>query len=159
LRSLRRAGTIRLVIARRGPGLAKTTRPNLVAVRPAVLVRASDARWRDLFTTADTVSEGGARAEGVENVWYGTTSLVVAFPQASEEERHFYAELALRDPHARLRAVRIAKREAQSRAPAPLGRATCEIKTSVDPRGVRIDVDLQAPLIVERRTGSREGPG
>ena len=87
----------------------------------------------------------------------GTTSLIVAFPETTEDERRFYAELASRDPHARLRAVRIAKREAASRAPGPLGRAACEIKTSVDPKGVRIDVDVQAPLIVERRTGMRDG--
>ena len=143
------------MIARRGPGLAKTTKPDLVSVKSATLLRASDARWRDLFAAADAVSEGSARAEGVENVWYGTTSLIVAFPKTSEEERRFYAELALRDPHARLRAIRIAKREAASRAPGPLGRAAVEIKTSVDKGGVRIDVDLQAPLIVERRTGAR----
>lgn len=145
-----------MIARRRGPGLVKTTRPDLVSVRDATLVRATDARWRELFDAADAVSEGSARAEGVENVWYGTTSLIVAFPETSEDERRFFAELASRDPHARLRAVRIAKREAASRAPAPLGRAACEIKTSVDPKGVRIDVDVQAPLIVERRTGMRD---
>ncbi len=58
-----------------------------------------------------------------------------------------------RDVHVRLRAVRIAHREALHRAPAPLGTATCEMRFMLDPEGLRIDVDLQAPLI-EQRVGT-----
>jgi hypothetical protein len=33
------------------------------------------------------------------------------------------------------------------RAPAPLGEVSCEIHVAEDARGVRIDVEVQAPLI------------
>ena len=54
----------------------------------------------------------------------------------------------------RVRALRAAHREAASRAPGRLGRLSCEVRITADPRGVRIDVDVQAPLI-ERRAVSR----
>jgi hypothetical protein len=38
-----------------------------------------------------------------------------------------------------------------------LGRTVCEVTFSEDPRGLRIDVDVQAPLI-ERRRVTRTGP-
>jgi hypothetical protein len=104
--------------------------------------------WRELFDTADAMSEGGARTEPGGDVWYGTTSLILPLPAtAPEDERAFLAAVAERDLHVRLRALRVAQREASMRAPAPLGVFHCEIHVQSDPRGVRIDVDLQAPLI------------
>jgi hypothetical protein len=38
-----------------------------------------------------------------------------------------------------------------------LGRTVCELHFSDDPKGLRIDVDVQAPLI-ERRKVTRTGP-
>jgi hypothetical protein len=135
------------------PGLAKSRRPPLVAVATHARLRAVDARWREAFAAADVVSEGAAREEGHSSgtrVWYGSTSLIVPLV-ASEEERRFYAAVAERDLHVRTRALRIAAREAAARAcasgPVCLGRSLCEIRVSTDPRGVRIDVDVQAPLI------------
>jgi hypothetical protein len=111
-------------------------------------VRDDDAAWRVLFEAADAVSEGGARVEGSKRVWYGSTSLILALPEpVPASERAFLVAVAERSLHVRVRAVRVARREAQSRAPAALGRATCEIHVSPDPRGLRIDVDVQAPLI------------
>jgi hypothetical protein len=111
-------------------------------------VRDDDAGWRVLFDAADAVSEGGARAEGTKRIWYGSTSLILGLPASlGEGERTFLVAVAERSLHVRVRALRVARREAQSRAPAALGRATCEIHVSADPRGLRIDVDVQAPLI------------
>jgi hypothetical protein len=135
------------------PGLAKGRRPPLVAVATHARLRVVEARWREAFASADVVSEGAARAEPHASgalVWYGSTSLIVPLA-ASEEERVFYAAIAERDLHVRTRALRIAAREAAARAcatgPLCLGRSVCEIRVSTDPRGVRIDVDVQAPLI------------
>jgi hypothetical protein len=131
------------------PGLAKGRRPPLVAVSAHARLRAVDGRWREAFDAADVMSEGAARAERHASgplVWYGSTSLIVPLP-GSEEDRAFYAAVAERDLHVRTRALRIAAREAAARAPSPLGRSVCEIRVSTDPRGVRIDVDVQAPLI------------
>jgi hypothetical protein len=137
-----------------GPGLAKARALPLVVVRPAVLLRAPDPSWRELFTRADSVSEGGVQSEARGRVWYGSTSLIL--PTAADETP-FLAEIAARDVHVRLRAVRAAQREACLRAPSRLGRISCEIRVAADPNGVRIDVDVQAPLI-ERRTAVRAGP-
>jgi hypothetical protein len=137
-----------------GPGLAKARGLPLVIERRAVLLRAPDASWRDLFARADTVSEGGVQTEGRGRVWYGSTSLILPTGAA---ETALLAEVAARDVHVRLRALRAAHREACLRAPSRLGRISCEIRVSADVNGVRIDVDVQAPLI-ERRTAVRAGP-
>ena len=120
----------------------------LFSARHTILVRSSDPRWRELLKLADSVSEGRERAENGSTVWYGTTSLILLLPELPESERAFVAAVAARDPHLRLRATRIAHREAATRAPGILGLSRCEITAKVDPRGVRIDVDVQAPLIV-----------
>ncbi len=119
-----------------------------------LLVRASDARWRDMFERADVVSEGSAREEAHGRVWYGTTSLILP---ADGADIPFFAAVAERDVHVRVRALRAAHREAASRAPGRLGRLSCEVRIAADPRGVRIDVDVQASLI-ERRAVSRPAP-
>jgi hypothetical protein len=136
-----------VVSGRRGPGLAKARRPALVDVQTATRVRGTDVRWRDLVEAADVVSEGSARAEARGNVWYGSSSLILRVPESSESERDFLAAVADRDVHVRLRALRVALREATVRAPAALGLSHCEIRVQSDARGVRIDVDVQAPLI------------
>jgi hypothetical protein len=135
------------VVKRGGPGLVKTKKSPLLTARTALLVRLADGRWKELLASADSISEGGARQEAAGRVWYGTTSLVVLLPDRTEDERAFFAAVASNDPHLRVRATRIAHREAASRAPAILGRAVCELTMVVDPRGLRIDVDVQAPLI------------
>jgi hypothetical protein len=130
------------------PGLAKGRARGLVSVRWTPLARGSDALWKALFESADAISEGGVVCEGAGQVWYGSTSLILALPpETSASERAFIAGVAARDLHVRLRSVRLALREAQLRAPTTLGRSSCEIHVAWEARGVRIDVDVQAPLI------------
>jgi hypothetical protein len=119
----------------------------LLVARRALLLRAPDPSWRELFDCADTISEGGAREEVHGRVWYGSTSLILP---TGEDEAPLLAALAAQDVHVRLRAIRAARREACLRAPTRLGRLACEIRVVADPRGVRIDVDVQAPLIEGR---------
>ncbi|MDP9150102.1 MAG: hypothetical protein M3O36_09200 [Myxococcota bacterium] len=126
------------------PGLAKTRGLPLVLTRQMILVRASDPCWRDLFDRADTVSEGSVRDEAHGRVWYGSTSMILP---TMVSDNTLLAALAARDVHVRVRALRTAHREACCRAPSRLGRLACEVQVSADVRGVRIDVDLQAPLI------------
>ena len=95
------------------------------------------------------------RSEGSGRVWYGSTSLILAIdPSSAEPWTGSLATLAGRDVHVRLRALRVARQEACLRAPGRLGRFACEMRVLPDPRGVRIDVDVQAPLI-EGRAHSR----
>lgn len=104
------------------------------------------------------MSEGAAREESDGRVWYGSTSLIITYPAGtSDEDRAVLKEIATRDVHVHVHALRTAHREAQSRAPGMLGRTLCEVHFRDEPGGLRIDVDVQAPLI-ERRKVSRTGP-
>jgi hypothetical protein len=134
------------------PGLAKARGLPLVLTRRGTFVRAPDPRWRQLFERADAVSEGSVREEDAGRVWYGSTSLILSIDpaEACGADHPLLAALARRDLHVRLRAVRIAHREACARSPCRLGRFTCEMRVESDARGVRIDVDVQAPLIETR---------
>jgi hypothetical protein len=143
--------TIAFVI---GPGLAKTRGQPVVLARTMLLVRASDARWREMFDRADIVSEGSVRDDRQGRIWYGSTSLILP---AGVGDAPFFAAVAERDMHIRVRALRAAYREARSRAPSALGRFSCEVRVAPDARGVRIDVDVQAPLI-ENRLATRPAP-
>jgi hypothetical protein len=134
------------------PGLAKTRGLPLVHSRRATRVSAPDPRWRQLFERADAVSEGSVREESGGRIWYGSTSLILHVDPADApgSDSFFLAALVRRNAHVRLRALRTAHREACSRAPCRLGRLTCEMRVEPDARGVRIDVDVQAPLIETR---------
>jgi hypothetical protein len=124
-----------------------------LSVRWTPLVRGDDASWRALFEAADLVSEGSAVAEDGGLVWYGTTSIILRFPEATRaDDVALLAGVAAKDVHVKLRALRLARREAQLRAPSSLGRSSCEIRVVSEDRGVRIDVDVQAPLIESARS-------
>jgi len=125
----------------------------LLVERGGTIVRTTEGRWRELFEAADVVSEGAAREEADgDRYWYGSTSLILELPvETSLEDREQLLAIAQKDVHAHVHALRWAHREAQSRAPGQLGRLTCELRFSDDPRGLRIDVDVQAPLIERRR--------
>ncbi len=133
------------------PGLAKTRGLPLVRTRRMILVRAPDPRWRELFERADTISEGSVRDEAQGRVWYGSTSMILP---TTEFDTTLLAAMAARDIHVRVRALRTAHQEACCRAPSRLGRLACEMRVQADRRGVRIDVDVQAPLI-DRRLASK----
>jgi hypothetical protein len=142
---------------KRGPSLKKARAPALLE-RRGTFVRTSEGRWRELFAAADAISEGAVKIEPGGRVWYGSTSLILILPTGTpEEERAELRALAEKDVHVHVHALRCAHREAQSRAPGMLGRTVCELRFDDDPRGLRIDVDVQAPLI-ERRTVARSGP-
>jgi hypothetical protein len=130
----------------------------MVAVTKSPRVRANDALWKEAFDLADSVSEGASRAEARGNVWYGSTSLILRLDAKSDEDRAFMVAVAARDLHVRTRALRVAVREASVRAGARLGRSQCEVRFAVDPGGVRIDVDVQAPFIEKSGAVSRRSP-
>jgi hypothetical protein len=120
------------------------------------MIRTTEGRWRELFEAADAVSEGAAKEErdgpDIVRTWYGSTSLILELPvETSLEDREQLLAVAQKDVHAHVHALRAAHREAQSRAPGMLGRLACELRFSDDPKGLRIDVDVQAPLIERRR--------
>jgi len=113
-----------------------------------------------MFEAADTVSEGSVKIEDGGAVWYGTTSVILAWPASlADSSRDFVAAVAAKDPHVRLRAIRLAHREACLRAPGALGRVECEVSVAAHADGLRIDVDVQAPLTLPRNAElSGRGP-
>jgi hypothetical protein len=129
------------------PGLAKTRGRPLLEARQKLVFRTFETSWRELFAKADVVSEGRVRDEPDGRVWYGSTSLILT---TSEEAAAMLVLLAARDVHFRVRALRMAHREASLRAPSRLGRLTGEIRVAFRAGAVRIDVDVQAPLIEAR---------
>jgi hypothetical protein len=139
------------------PGLRKAGTLPIVRRRSVDLLSSVDYRWRELFEAADVMSEGATREEPDGPVYYGSTSVLL--PKASRGGLVPDAELPLVqktlavDPHARVRAVRIACLEAQLRAEGQLGRVRAELVVRDDPRGIRIDVDVEARVHAEPARG------
>jgi hypothetical protein len=128
----------------------------LVESRAVEVFRSADYRWQELLDTADVMSEGAIRNESDGASYYGTTSLLL--PLASQggavpdELVAKLSQLVTHDPHARLRAIRIACREAKVRSVHPIGRIRAELVVRSDARGIRIDVDVEARVVA---TGGR----
>jgi hypothetical protein len=122
-----------------GPGLAKTRAPRLV-VRVVRAFHRVDLHALDrLLGTADTVSEGCV----IDGVWTGSSSIDLVLDEVLTPTQ----ERALaRDPHLRVHAIRMASREARSRAPGPLGPVNTELSLRIERGRVRIVVDVEAPL-------------
>jgi hypothetical protein len=123
--------------------------------RRKTLWLSSDYRLRQLFEIADVMSEGEVQSEDdARGIYYGTTS--VRLPTVShggaipDEDAGLLAELLRSDPHARVRAIRIACREAQVRARSPLAQVRAEVLVHRDRQGIRFDVDVEARLLQER---------
>jgi hypothetical protein len=59
------------------------------------------------------------------------------------------------DPHVRLRAMRVARREAAQRAHGPLDRVRTEITVSPCAKGVAVHVEVEAQVLRDRRAKRR----
>lgn len=133
---------------RERPGLAKAGRLSLVLKRQLAVWHASDYGWRELFESADVVSEGAVVQDAQGATYFGTTSVLLPFASRGglvpDAIGAIAGQLAARDPHARVRAMRIACREAQVRAGQPLERISAEVVVRSDRRGIRVDVELCA---------------
>ena len=137
------------------PPLAKVRQPALARDRSITLVIGVDGRLREIFDGADVVSEGESRAEVAGGVvYYGSTHLLLAPVSAggrvADADVAVLARIASVDPHVRVRALRVARREAISRAGATLGPSLAEIHVETSPRGVVVHVDLMASVVGAR---------
>lgn len=144
------------------PGLAKAGALPLVSRRSLPLVKSTDYRLRELFERADVISEGKTREEAVGATYYGSTSIHLPFTSHGgsipDVDADVVAALLAKDPHARLRAVRVACLEAQVRALHPIGKVRAELAVLRDARGLRIHVEVEAPVFQERvRKGVASG--
>ncbi|HET9959002.1 MAG TPA: hypothetical protein VFQ61_31140 [Polyangiaceae bacterium] len=138
----------------RKPGLAKTRTEPLVAERSISLIKSSDYRIRELFERADVISEGKTRLEAETAIYYGFSSILLKITSRGglipDVEAARVRALLARDPHARLRAVRIARVEAQVRAGSPIGRMKAELLVRLGEDGVLIDIDVEARVLEPR---------
>jgi len=151
----------------RGPGLSKTRALGLLERRTLTLLRSSDYRWRELFERADVMSEGACRDEpDGTTAYYGSTSVLLPFASKGgavpDELGAEVAALIASDPHARVRAVRMACLEAQVRSRGPLGRVRAELFVRSTTRGIKVDVEVEAAVLPEaapktRRADASEG--
>jgi hypothetical protein len=143
----------------KGPGIAKAGRHRLVASRKVTMWRSADYSWRELFEAADVMSEGRLRTERDGTSYYGTTSVLLPFVSAGGLVPDAFAKdvesLIAKDPHARVRAVRIACREAQVRSVHPVGRIQADVVVRRDPRGIRLDVEVEARVTMPERRSVR----
>lgn len=146
-----------------GPGLTKIRAAPLLRRRVVELYATSDGEVRELFELADVISEGSARVEGDELVYYGSTSLLLV-PADPSLLRELARVLPL-DPHTRVRALRVARREASARAGGALGTIRADLTfaggatPSPSSRGrpaLALTVDVTAVVL---RRGARSSQG
>lgn len=128
----------------------------VVSRRNLELLVVRDGWWSRMLERADLVSEGAVVEEEGRRVYYGSTSLHVqveratleALPKPSVEQ---LGVVVLADPHARLRLLRLARREAAFRAGATLDVLSAELRAEVAVRGAEtwlaIAIDVDAPLV------------
>lgn len=132
----------------RGPGPVKAKALALGTSRTLELWQSADYRLRELFEAADVMSEGATRSEPDGATYYGSTSVLLPFVShggaVPKERASDIARLIASDPHARIRAIRIACLEAQVRSGAPIGRVRAELVVRRDARGIRVDVEVEA---------------
>ncbi len=137
----------------KGPGLRKARGAPLIERRTLELYRSSDYRWRELFECADVMSEGAARDEPDGATYYGSTSVLLPFASRGggvpDELGADVVDVIAKDPHARLRAVRIACLEAQVRSNGRIGRVRAELCVRMDSHGVRVNVDVEARVFAD----------
>lgn len=133
----------------KGPGLRKASNVPAYLQTNVMFLRSEDAFWRDAFAAADIVSEGSSS----QTSYMGTTSILLHL-----DDRHGHAAtIAERCMHVRLRALRIARREAQNRAGRSLHPSRCDVHFLKVASGVKIEVNVEANL-VERRLKARNAP-
>jgi|GEM_PF-507987 len=141
------------------PGLSKTHAEPLLSRRAVALVKSSDYRVRELFENADVMSEGKVREDGDGAVYYGSTSVRLPFVSRGgsipDDQAQELLALLSTDPHARVRAIRVACLEAQVRARGPLARVRAELFVHRDARGLRIDVEVEARIAEETSGAAR----
>lgn len=137
------------------PGLAKTRGLPLFTERTTRLWQSRDYLWRELFGVADIMSEGAVRSESEGPVYYGTTSIFLSGKLLRSQSRPLSHDdgrsldmlaLTALDPHARVRAIRLARLEAELRAGAPLGRVRAELLVAEARGGLELRVEIEARL-------------
>src|SRR3954470_739662 len=114
------------------PGLVKIPSVPLVQRRSVELCTAHDGRFRDILENADVMSEGRVAIEDGALVYQGTTSVLLLCLSLGgllpDLDVDALAGVLRNDPPVRLRALRIARREALARAGSAIGSARADLR-------------------------------
>ena len=97
------------------------------------------------------MSEGATRLEASGPVYYGSTSVILPVTSCGgllpDADRSRATRAMTADPHARVRAVRVAYLEAQLRAGGPIEKVFADVTVRSDARGVRVDIEVEARVL------------
>lgn len=134
------------------PGLAKVRRPPHVTTKLKSFVRTFDGAIRDWLELADIVSEGALRAgvDGQRASYFGSTSIILEWSRSLSGVRPEDVDVMralTRDPHLRVRALRLARREAEVRAGSELSVVRADFDARATLRGVVLTIDVEALTI------------
>jgi len=131
------------------PGLAKARLRSTLSHKTRQFVRAMEGSLRAWMDSADIVSEGRTS----DGRYFGSTSIFLAWrtaPAGLSYEGESARALVF-DPHLRLRALRVARREAEARATGNLMSVSADLRAVFDARGMFVTIDVEAALGSERR--------
>lgn len=99
---------------------------------------------------ADVVSEGAVRCEPDGLTYYGSASLLWSLSSRGgctpDGDAQRVARALSADPHARMRALRMARHEAQLRSAGRLTQVYAEVLVRRITTGIRLDIELEARL-------------
>ena len=140
------------------PGIVKAGPGPLVRRRNLELVAVEDGPVHAMVEAADIVSEGMPLTEGDGVVYYGSTSVLLLAKSRGgtlpDPDLANMAALLALDPHLKLRALRIARREACTRVQGELGPLRAEIDVRASPAGVVVLVDVVAVVHASAASGA-----
>ena len=129
-----------------GPGLKKTHGDRTLSERHVRLVRVTDSVTRDWLDVADVISEGRVDVTASGQSYFGSTSVLIAPLPGVDVDRETLLHVVECDPHIRTRVIRLARREAESRARGGLGTMSVDLSFASSLRGVAITVDVAAAI-------------
>lgn len=135
------------------PGLAKARQRSTLGQKTRQFVRAIESSLRGWMEVADVVSEGRMNGDR----YFGSTSIFLAWQKAPEglsyesDATRAQRQALLHDPHLRLRALRLARREAEARATGNISSVSADLRANFDARGMFVTIDVEALVMVRRR--------
>jgi hypothetical protein len=128
------------------PGLSKIRSVPLFHAERVEVVRVNTGRLREVMDQADVMSEGSVRHEGEKLVYYGSSSLRLPFELRHGESIDRVLARMKRDPHVRLMALRLARRELTARVVGRIGTMQAEIDIGLRANAVEVHVDVVAEI-------------
>lgn len=132
------------------PGPAKVRAITAFLTKEKSFVRTLEGSIRAWLVNADVMSEGAVEAE---RTYFGSTSIVLPWSLAPDPRlRDTRAALSLTgDPHLRVLALRIARREAESRVRGVLDCMRADLSSYPSASGFVIAVDVEIPIAMQRK--------